>query len=68
MNLKYPRNLWKPFELLLTLQKRLKDEDDAIEQTQFDEIKWFVCWVNTHYTHPKGADESPFLQVGTFPK
>jgi hypothetical protein len=31
MNLKYPCNLWKRLELFLSLQKRMKDEDDTIE-------------------------------------
>jgi hypothetical protein len=32
MNLKYPSNLWKLLELLLTLQNRILDENVAIKQ------------------------------------
>jgi hypothetical protein len=42
MNIKYPCNLWKPLEPLLTLWNRIEDEIIVIEQAQVDEIKWFV--------------------------
>jgi len=32
-------------KLLLTLQKRIQDENVDIKQTWFDEIKWFVCLI-----------------------
>ncbi len=44
---KYICNLWNFLELLLTLWKKIKDENIVIEQTQLiDEIKWFVCLFN----------------------
>jgi hypothetical protein len=33
----------EPVKLLLTLQKRIKDANVAIKQTQLDDIKWFLC-------------------------
>ncbi len=39
MNFKYSFNLWKPLKMLLTLQKRIKDEYATIKQTQLNEIK-----------------------------
>jgi hypothetical protein len=44
MNLKYPCNLKKNLELLLTLQNKIKNENVAMKQTQIDEIKWFICF------------------------
>jgi hypothetical protein len=44
MNLKYSYNLWKLLELLLTLQKKIENENFAIKQTQFHEIKWFYAF------------------------
>ncbi len=38
MNL-IPCHLWKPLVMLLTLQKRIEDENVAINQARFDEIK-----------------------------
>jgi hypothetical protein len=32
MNLKYPCNLWKPIELLLTVQNMMEDENIVIKQ------------------------------------
>ncbi len=32
MNMKYPCNLWKPLEPLLTLQNRIEDENVTIKQ------------------------------------
>lgn len=32
MNIRYPRNLGKPFKLLLTLKKRIEDENVTIKQ------------------------------------
>ncbi len=44
---KYICNLWNLLKLLLTLLKRIEDENIVIEQTQLiDEIKWFVCFLN----------------------
>jgi len=40
-------NLWNFQKLLLTLYKRIEDENIVIEQTQLiNEIKWFVCLLN----------------------
>jgi hypothetical protein len=39
MDLKYPCNLWKPLKLLLTLRNMIENENFAIKQTEFDEIK-----------------------------
>jgi len=44
MNLKYPCNLCKLLKLLLTLHKKLKDENITMKQAWHDEIKWFVCF------------------------
>jgi hypothetical protein len=44
MNLKYPCNLCKPLDLLLTLHKKFKDENNTMKQAWHDEIKWFVCF------------------------
>jgi len=39
---KYPYNLWEPFKILLTLQKKMEDGNLAIKQGWLDEIKWLV--------------------------
>jgi hypothetical protein len=44
---KYIYYLWNLLKLLLTLLKRIEDENIVIEQTQLiDEIKQFICFFN----------------------
>ncbi len=43
MNFTSPCYLWKPLELVLILQKNIENENFAIKQTLFDEIKWLIC-------------------------
>jgi hypothetical protein len=39
MNLNYPCNFFKLLKLLLTLQNKIKDENDTIKQAQFNGIE-----------------------------
>jgi len=44
---KYICNLWIFQKLLLTLYKRIENEDIVIEQTQLiEKFKWFLCLLN----------------------
>ncbi len=51
VNLKYLCNLRKLLKLLLTLDKKFKDDNITMKQAWHDEIKWFVCFLNT-FGHP----------------